>query len=67
MEVWVKDAPDAINGQHITSDAKGVNNPYLVPAIVTYIPRALKNPRPRSLNHTSLTAVQVATSVMQHA
>ena len=66
MEVWVNDAPDAINGQHTTSDAKGVNNPYLVPAIVTYIPRALKSPRPRSLNHTSLTAVQVATSVMQH-
>ncbi len=65
MEVWVDDAPDAINGHHCTSDAKGVNNPYLVPAIVTCILRVL-DPRPWSLHHKSLMTVEVVISVMQH-
>jgi len=38
MEVWVVETPGII-GQHPTSDAMRVNNPYLVPAVVTCILR----------------------------
>ena len=63
MEVWVTDPPDTINGQHPTSDATRVNNPYLVPATATSILAQFQTLGP---HHETIHPMEMVTSVIQH-